>query len=333
MLIAARPLLDGSMTSRQWRLTAAAGAAAIWFSFTAVFVLAGIGLAAMIRRGHSQDLRKVLLVGAVWIGSGLVYAAALLRHQMRDSSMFDIWQNEFPPTMVSQWPVWLFNRMLTLGSVSTSVRLGPLFAAALVFATALAFRSRRRFSMAAALTILTTLGAAAAGLYPFVGRFLFFAAPAALLLVFAEIGRWARARSPLVGQVFAVSASLALFYAGASLANRFIIKGPDFDDPRGVYTDIRRRIDVGDVIHGSPAAQPSMRYYAPDLAGRQLAPAVWPTRDTRVWFVYFWPTEPDFDRLAVQSARRSGEPGESVTRALYRAAVWQLGPSDNADIK
>ena len=329
MLIAAGPLLDGSMTSRRWALTAAAGTAAIWFSFTAVFVLAGIGLAALIGRGHSRDSRQVLVVGIAWIVSALLYASALLRHQMRDSAMFDIWRHEFPPSIASQWPAWLMDRFVTLGSVSTSVRLGPIFAGGIIVALGLAFTSGRRFRIALALTILTTLAAGAAGLYPFVGRFLFFAAPAALLLVFGEIGAWARAQSPAVARTLAVTASIALLYAAASLANRLLVTGIDFDDPRGVYTHIRQRIDDVDLIHGSPAAQPSMRYYAPDLAIRQLAPTAWPS-DARVWFVFFWPTESDFDRRVVESARRHGEQYETVTCALHRATRWQLSPNQVA---
>jgi hypothetical protein len=326
VLIVTRPVLDGSSPRRRWMLAAVGGAVAIWFSFTAVFVLAGIGLAALIGRTKSHDVRKVVMVGAVWISAGLLYATTVLRYQMRGSSMFGIWQHEFLPSAVSQWPTWLLNRFLSLGSVSTSTRLAPLAAAALVFAIWLAFASRRRFSIALALILLITLGAGALGVYPFIGRLLFFAVPVALLLMFGEIGSWARTRTPAVRRVIVAGTAVALLYAYVSFTNRIFINGPDFDDPRGVYADIRGRLDADDAIYVSAAAQPSMRYYAPDLASRQIAANAWPEH-ARVWFVFFEPTERDFDKRVVHSARRTGVTIESATRRPYTATMWRLNPT------
>ena len=323
LLIVAQPVLDGSSSPWKWWLAAGAGAVAIWFSFTAVFVLAGIGLAAMIGRTSSNDVRNVVMVGAAWTSSGVLYAAAVLRYQMRGTSMFEMWRDEFLPPAVSEWPVWLLTRLLSLGSVSTSVRLAPLAAAAVVFATWLAFASRRRFSIAHTFILLITLAAGALGLYPFIGRFVFFAVPAVLLLIFGEIGSWTRTRTPAVRQVIVAVAAIALVYACVSFTNRLFIDGPDFDDPRGVYADIRGRLDAGDAIYGSAGAQPSMQFYAPDLAARQITPNAWP-QNARVWFVFFEPTEPDFDKAALHSAGRTGVTLENATRPPYAATMWRL---------
>lgn len=327
VLIAARPLLDESSTSRRWGMAAITGAVAIWFSFTSVFVLAAIGLASLVRRFRSNDLRSVVAVGAVWTASGCVYAVTVLRHQLRNSQMFGIWHDEFLPDQIAQWPQWLWRALQSLGSVSTSVRLGPLAAVALLFAAWLAFKSLRRFGLALVLTVLVTLLAACMSWYPFIGRFLFFATPAVLLLVFGEVGSWARTRSRLVVRAVMLVVVIALAYSTASFINRALVRGHGFDDPRGLYAQLRQNLQPGDLIHGSRAAQPSMRYYAPDLVKLQVAPTAWPDHDARVWFVFFWPTEGNFDHRALLDAKRSGVPVEGTTTLmLYTAAVWRLSP-------
>ena len=127
---------------------------------------------------------------------GWVCAVAVLRFQIRGSTLFTVWDREFLPRNPAAWPGWVVQALENLGSVSTSVRLAPLAAVALVFALWLTFRSQWRFNLALAFTILATLLAACLRRYPFVGRFLFFAAPVLLLLVCDEIGHAGSAHAP-----------------------------------------------------------------------------------------------------------------------------------------
>ena len=195
LLLACSPILDRSTTRRERLIAATCGSVAIWFSFPAVFILLGIGVVSIAEWRSAEGTRGRLTVVTAWIVSGIIYAVGILRFQLRGSHLFALWEREFLPTDPTLWAIWFVRALQNIGSVSTSVRLAPVTAVALVVALWLTYRSKRRFSVALALAILAMLLASAARRYPFVGRFLFFAAPLLLLLVFGEIGHWVRARS------------------------------------------------------------------------------------------------------------------------------------------
>jgi Dolichyl-phosphate-mannose-protein mannosyltransferase len=316
---------DGSIKRRDWIIAAIAGAGAVWFSFSSVFVLAAIGLASLYRRPR-RELRRVVAVGSAWVGSGLLYATVILRHQLRGSRMFSVWDQAFPPPSVAEWPAWILGALLSLGAVTTSVRLAPFTLVALVFAVGLTCKSPRRFTLALALTVVITLFAASLSWYPFVGRFLFFAAPAVLLLVFTSIGRWSHGQSKATRRGLCLAAFVALTYSTVSFARHAFLMDPGFDDPRGAYEHIRQHLREGDLLYASPAATPSLLYYDAALARLQTPPSAWPAREARVWFVFFGPTEEGFDDRAIKAADRRGMRVASVRRKHHSATVWQLTP-------
>lgn len=324
LLIACGPLLNDSATRRQRLFAAICGALAIWFAFTAPFALAGIGLASIVGRRSARELRERLGVITVWMMSGLLYVASVLRFQMRDSPMFTLWEHEFLPRDPAAWPGWLVQALENIGSVGTSIRLAPAAALALVLASWLAFRSRERFSLALVLTILTTLIAACLRRYPFASRFLFFAAPLVLLLVCGEIGRWSRTRTPVIRLALIVTVSVALIHTGASLVKRTFLLDPGFDDPRAALAHIRQHLNEGDLVYASSAARPSLLYYQPALHERHSDPSRWHDETARVWFVFFWPTEAGFDQRAVRESGKSGVVLQSVTHKLHTAVLWRL---------
>jgi hypothetical protein len=327
LLTACGPLLNDSATRRQRLFAAVCGALSIWFAFTATFALAGIGLASIVGRQSAQELRERLGVMTVWIMSGLLYFASVLRFQMRDSPIFSLWQHEFLPRDPAAWPGWLVQALENIGSVGTAIRLAPVAGLALVLASWLAFRSRGRFSLALVFTILTTLIAACLRRYPFGGRFLLFAAPLFLLLACGEIGRWSRTRTPVIRLTLIVTVSVALMYTGASLVKRTFLIDPGFDDPRAALAHVRQHLNEGDLIYASSAARPSLLYYQPALQELHRDPSRWQNETARIWFVFFWPTEAGFDQRAVREAGRSGVVLQSVTRKLHTTVLWRLDAS------
>jgi hypothetical protein len=329
LLIVCRPILedDARPEVRHRAAMALAGAISVWFSFTAVFVLAGIGLASLYRSRSADRLRALAAIGFAWISSSAIYTGVALRHQMRDSQLFDLWSHELPAGTLTGAAQWLVQRGTNLGEVSTSVRLAPVCAIVLVVAVWLMARSPHRFNLALALIMAVTLAAAWAGWYPFVGRFLFFSAPVALLIIVGEIGRWCRRQTPLVRRAVAASALAALAYSSASFVKHSIAADAAFDDPRGIYRYMRANEREGDLVYASSASIPTLLYYDPALAKRHTPVGSWPNHTARVWFFFFWPTEPRFDIEAVDLSHRAALRIDATTRKLHRASLWTINPA------
>ena len=329
LLIVCSAMLDDDtpLNARSAGAAALAGGVSLWFSFVAAFVLAGIGLASLYRTKSAPRFRALAAIGATWIASGALYAWLVLRHQVSGSQLFAIWSHEFLNGTLTDIPEWLVQRALNVGVVSTSVRLAPACAALLIGAVWLTTRSPRRFTLALALIFAVTLGASAAGWYPFVGRFLFFIAPVVLLLLVGEVGAWHRLQRPFVRRTIAAAAVVALAYSAASFVAHAFGSDPAFDDPRGVYRYVRAHEGERDLVYASGAAMPTLLYYDPVLAERHAPLESWPDRPARIWFVFFWPTEAGFDAEAVKRSGRAAQPVDTMTRKLHRAALWTLSPA------
>ena len=328
LLIACRPMLDDDarLNARHAACAAAIGGLALWFSLTAAIVLSAVGLASLHDTKSAQRFRKLAVIGSLWIASGALYVVTVLRHQVGGSELFSIWSHEFPDRSVASMPVWLMQRVMNVGQVSTSVRLAPVCAVSLVAALWLSVRSPRRFNLALALVLAITLAAAAAGWYPFVGRFLFFSTPAVLVLLAGELGVWRRGQRPIARRAIAATAVASLAYSTMNFVRHTFVSDPAFDDPRGVYQHVRTHARDRDLVYASAGAMPTLLYYDPGLAERDTPIESWSDEPARVWFVYFWPTEMGFDTGAVVRSGRTAELAETVTRKLHRASLWRISP-------
>lgn len=314
------------------------GALALWVSFSSVFVLAAVGVALAFGARDLRALRKHLPVFALWAGSALLWYFAFVEPQLRETRLYGMWEHEFPPENPLLWMGWLNLALQSLGMVSASVRLAPLAAIAVAVSVLLALRGRRPEGLALAATILITLMASVLRRYPFVGRFLLFLAPVALLLCFGEIGRYLREGSNKILRSVALAVTtLALAYAVASLVKNTFVNEPPFDDPRGVFTDIRREAAPDETVYASDAAWPSLLYYRDSvglgstdvvrIAHSSGSESTIAPNTSKLWVVYFWPTESGIDRRFIQASGRHGTPIRSLTRKLHTATLWDLQPA------
>ncbi|HTR02149.1 MAG TPA: hypothetical protein VMN82_03060 [Thermoanaerobaculia bacterium] len=228
--------LDARASAARFAGAAVLGAAAVWFSQGAVFVVAGLAAAlfALARRERAVSGRLVALVAAWAVSAGLAVASGLHR---------------VPPEMRAY-----LDRFWT-----PSLPKVPL----LVFVAVAAWLLWKRSPRAALLLVgpvVVTLGAAAAKLYPFSGRAILFLAPAAILAL-AEAAGWiveGLARVHVPRKVAAAIPALAL--VGLIAHDPPVYRD---EDARPVLAALAARWRPGDALYVYYGGGRSFRYYGP----------------------------------------------------------------------
>ena len=354
--------LIGDTIERGRRIAAAvAGSLLIWFSFPAVFVLAGMGgviVAIELFDYRVARLNRLLGVLVAWTISGALAYRVSMRPGLLNLRLARIdARHMFPLHTPQQWVSWLAEALNNLGSISTSVRLAPLMALAVLLAGAIACWRRDRAGMLLIAPIAVCLLAAIAGRYPWFPRRLFFAAPLTLIFTARELGQLVRDARPglRLAVIFVVCAGL--LYSGLSAFKNIVSPDAGFDDPRGAVAAIAKNWQAGDRIYASDAAVPVIIYYRlllrdyygpmlrdgktldfvssrnpADTAGEpeQIVPL--PKRVGRLWFLYFQPDESGFDRRILGYFNQRGFLISESHYKHYTAALWNLqsGPGSRS---
>lgn len=348
MLAACRPLMGEAIERRQLLVAGAVGALLLWFSFSIVFVLAGMGgvLAAAEFFDHRVGrLNRLLGVLAVWSISGaLAYrfsmGPGLLNRRL---ARIDA-PHMFPLDVPQQWAPWLIEALNNLGSISSSVRLAPLMALAILVAIARACSRPDRTSLLLIAPVPVCLLAAMVGRYPWFPRLLFFTVPVTLILTARELGQVIRVEHPSWRLAGTSMVCAILLYAGLSACKNILRPDLGFDDPRGAVAAIVKNWQAGDRIYASGAAMPIIVYYGtllgagnklnfvssrqPAYTGDEAEPMVaLPKRIGRLWFLYFEPNESGFDRRTLEYFKQHAELVSEKHYKHYTVALWNLQSS------
>ena len=286
------------------------GAAALWFSHPAVFVLAGIGLVLLwraTRRKAWDQPGALVVIGGLWAGSFGVEYLILLRYLSHDQALLQYWASGFmplPPLDVS----WFIDAFVNLFQYSTGLMVAGIGIGALAFLDGVVtLWPERRAALALLLAPLgVTLLASAAHVYPFSERLLLFAAPCVLILVGAGIGHlWGLLRPAPVARFLLVG----LLFLNPLYQTSYDLMHPRTkEEARPVLNYVRGHWQTGDVIFMPNASQFAYAYYAPRL-GLDSQPALvgtdsnnWQTLlsevdqqrgQARVWFVCLHIQKPD----------------------------------------
>ncbi len=142
------PLMRDAVRPRQTLIAVAAGTIALWFSFPALFLLGGMGLAivaAAIAEQAGGRLRRLLPVFGTWAISAAAAYWFSMRPGLLDTNLVQMdFAYLFPLARPARIVPWMTEAAFNLGSISTSVRLAPFAAVALLVAIALMFRRRDR---------------------------------------------------------------------------------------------------------------------------------------------------------------------------------------------
>jgi hypothetical protein len=350
VVIACLPLMSDAVRPRQTFAAAAAGTIALWFSFPALFLLGGMGLAivaAAIADRAGARMRRLLPVFGPWAISAAAALWFSMRPGLTNTNLVRVDSDfMFPLRLPARLVPWITEATLNLGSISTSVRLAPFAAVALLLAIALIIRRRDRLGCFLAAPLALCLAGAIAQKYPWLPRLLFFLVPLTLLITMREVGGMVRERSRTLRIVAASIAGLALIYSGASAVKNIVVEGNSFDDPRGAVAAIAADWQPGDRIYASGAAMPCLIYYRRILQAkgldfvssrkRKFVPnqvirtVPLPKTDGRLWFMYFEPGERGFDRAILA---KFDQPGTLISTSRHKhfvVALWDLRAKSKA---
>lgn len=196
LLACATGLLEGKGGRTRYVTFALAGAAAVWFSHPAAFVLAGVGSALLARELAARDRARFLSASGVvccWLVSFGTCYVMCLKQLSANEYLTTYWTDHFVPLNASA-ASWLADHLIALFELPGGFG-GPAVPiagfAALFAALGLRECARERGPVALALVGLVAflLVAAALQKYPFGGRLALFVVPFAVLL--AARGAWA----------------------------------------------------------------------------------------------------------------------------------------------
>ena len=298
------------------------GAAAVWFSHPAAFVLAGIG-AALCARPVGWTPR--LIIGGVWAVSFALVYLLFTRHLGGNRYLADYWAGVFwplPPRSPGDL-AWLVHHLVALFDNPAgfgTAGFGSESLAALVAALALLtlIRTRQPLALVIAVPVGVALLASALGKYPFAGRFMLYAVPGLMLAVGEGVAITSARLRPLhrLAPWLLGGALLAPLLAELSRRAQY----PEHaEDVRGAVEFAANHWQPGDRLAATPGAHPAMAYY---LGRFQLDPAQTgpPAPDLSGWV-----DAPTWLVVAHAPAERVGELRARLARRGTLAEVWS-GP-------
>lgn len=261
---------------------AGVGAASIWLSHPAHFVLAGSGLVLwleMARRRRWDAWRSVSVAGLVWLTSVAVHYAVFLRPMPHNAYLAHFWATSFapvPPRSLAdlQWYVDAALGLVFLGTGQTGTAFREvlpgwfstpntvLLLLSLAGGLALGRQSARTAAMGA-VSLLAALGASALQQYPFRARLLLFLVPWLFLALAALVqqvrGLPLRRAAPWV----AAALALAVLWTPLRLSLLVLRQPNNYQDIRGALQHIAAHRQPGDHAMISSWTHPAYRFYAP----------------------------------------------------------------------
>jgi hypothetical protein len=214
------------------------GAAAVWFSQPAVFVLAGLGAALLVLAltDRPRTISAGLVVTLIVWGAAAAAAAVAARHRVPPE--MEAYLTRFWNPMLPRWPLLAF---IALGAAALWIR-------------------DRRVATIVLGPVAVTLAAATARVYPFSGRAIAFLAPVGILAAAQIAGGivdgLARLRVPR---------PVGALIPAAALAAVVLLDPPVYrdEDARPVLARVAKQWRPGDALYVLYAGTRAVRYYGP----------------------------------------------------------------------
>ena len=242
-----------------------AGAAAIWFSHPASFVLAGAAVTWAFflgARRQWKQFRALATLVSVWGVSFVACYLISLRGLTQNARLLDFWRNQFP--LVPLWSVhnlpWLADRALAAVRDSAGVN-APLGAAFVIAGFGSMFLHDKKvlglLTVPAALVVL----ASALHTYPLAGRLMLFLVPNILLLA-GEGVTWIADRIPARFSAVALALLTLLLFAQPAIATTRALLHPKYpEDIKPSIAHILQNQRVGDTWYVYHLARYQYWYY------------------------------------------------------------------------
>ncbi|MGA2441748.1 MAG: glycosyltransferase family 39 protein [Tepidisphaeraceae bacterium] len=249
---------------RRAAIAAAVGAAGIFFSYPAVFVLAGAGIWMLWKQRRSGDLGPALAICLVW---SVVFATDYLiflrplTHGEAHPHLVQYWaaQDAFMPRSPLDAGSWMIRCLTSIARTPGAMWLDYPDAALIGLIVGIAVALRNRGNLLLILAPLPlVLAASASRQYPFADRLaLFFVPQYLLLLAAAAESLWTN----LAGKTVAIAIAALVVIPSASRAIGFLFSPPGREESLPAYRWVAQQWQPGDVVYLTHFAEPSFRYY------------------------------------------------------------------------
>lgn len=277
------------LTSGRAALFGLLGAATIWFSHSAIFVLAGIGLTLVLfcppddRRERAQKLSISFLLWGLSLGACYLVS---LRHLSANPSLLHYWDFSFPPAhLFSVAGVgWFAETFFTIFQSPVGLELAGIGAFAFLVGAWAMFSapvsapvsppgpslflplcpSPRQKLVLLLAPLAVTLVAATLHKYPFSGRLLLFAVPA-LVLVIAEGAAYVRVKTRVAAPGIGACLIGVLFFYPVLFSSYHLIRPTFRQEIKPALRYIQAHARPGDTLYIHRDAWPAFRYYAARL--------------------------------------------------------------------
>lgn len=237
------------------------GGVSIWFSFPAVFILAGGGFSLMMEKIWNRDLKKFVYISGIctiWLISFLAYYFLSLRYFTADLSLSNYWEKDF--FALSWQGIALFYKSFENPSGLYIPQLGLVLF--LVGCWAI-FQKEKIKAAIITLPIVFTLIASALMKYPFSDRLLLFLMPSYYILIAKGfevfVGVFNKRRLIIFVCLFLV------FVHPFSTAMYHLFQPFKNEEIRPVIRYLKEGYKQGDLLYVYSAAAPGFEYYSERL--------------------------------------------------------------------
>jgi hypothetical protein len=269
----ASALLWGEGGTRRWVGLAAGGAAAVWFSHPAVFVLTGIGAALIAQAAVNKDgarLKATCTVIGCWLVSFAACYFLCLRQLNANNYLLNYWSGSFlplPPKSLGDF-AWLADRCFAPfaypgGFEGTEIHAGGI--ATVLFVVGIWAMWKENWPVAVSIMLPAAIALLASGYhkYPFAGRLLLFLVP--LMTLGVARGAWAVGAALWDSQRLAAIAFLGVLVLAPCLEVYQELRKPlRHEQIKPLLLQIRDNWQPGDRIYVHHGALPAFKYYTRD---------------------------------------------------------------------
>jgi hypothetical protein len=277
ILWASIPAATSGLSPRRVAVLGLSGAAALWFSFPAVFVLAGVGLTLCVpafRDRNWRELARLSIVSAIW-GIGFISLWWLqLRFFESEPGWKALWNDAFMPLVPKSLGelLWYPRRFFHIVTNPVGLSFPGLAGLACLAGCVATWRKSRSHAALVLAPIAVALLASGFRIYPVSGRSIIFMSPLVLLLIAAGIERVRQAVvQPGIAWMW-IFVAVAICFDSAEAAkshivNRHLYKNTTFwdykfEEMKPLMAHIRQQWQTGDLVYLYSQSYVSFEYYA-----------------------------------------------------------------------
>ncbi len=245
------------------RRLALVGAVAVWFSYAAIFVLAGVSVVLVVHALRQRDLRRAVrlaLVLSTWVLSLAVEYLLLLRRLTSNQPLSDYWRPTYPRG-VEDLPTWFVRRWSDLASNPLELTWGWLGLLLLAFGLyRLSGKTGRRTALLWS-AVPAAMTAAALAAYPFAGRLALWLVPIAAVTLAAALPH--QLQQGRIAWLLLGSAALTICLAPAALTGLSLTaRTQEVEELRPLLERFAKARQPGDLVYVEVATRDPFEYYA-----------------------------------------------------------------------